>query len=146
MRLNLQTDYALRTLMHLAVNSDRLCTISEISERFGISNNHLMKVANALGRAAIVETVRGRSGGLRLAKPARDIRIGDVVRITEADFAIVECFEGGKAECLIMPSCRLRGALKAACDAFLSVLDEYTLQELVARNAGLKALLREDAA
>lgn len=146
MRLNLQTDFALRMLMHLAVNDDRLCTIAEISERYGISNNHLMKVANSLGRAGVVEPVRGRGGGLRLATPADEIIVGRIVRLIEADFALVECFEGGKDECLITPSCRLKGVLKSACDAFLSVLDRCTIHDLVTRNSGLKTLLQETAA
>lgn len=146
MRLNLQTDYALRMLMHLAANSGRLCTIAEISERYGISNNHLMKVASALTRAGVVEPVRGRGGGLRLAGPADRIAVGEIVRLLEADFAIVECFEGGKGECLITPTCRLKGILKAARDAFLAVVDEYTINDLVTRNPNLRLLLREGAA
>lgn len=146
MRLNLQTDYALRLLMHLAVNEDRLCTIADIADRYGISKNHLMKVAHLLGREGFIETVRGRSGGLRLARAASEIVVGDVVRRMEADFAIVECFEGGAGECMITPACRLKGVLNEAVKAFLGALDGYSLGDLVRRNASLRALLEEEAA
>ncbi len=146
MRLNLQTDYALRLLMHLAVNEDRLCTIAETAERYDISKNHLMKVAHLLGREGFIETVRGRTGGLRLARPPAAINVGDVVRRMEADFAIVECFPGGAGECLITPSCRLKSVLNEALNAFLAVLDGYTLGDLVRRNGRLRQLLEEEAA
>lgn len=146
MRLNLQTDYALRLLMHLAVNEDRLCTIAEVAERYDISKNHLMKVAHLLGREGFIETVRGRSGGLRLARPASEINVGDVVRRMEADFAIVECFEGGAGECMITPACRLKGVLNEAVKAFLGALDRYSLADLVRRNVRLRVLLEEEAA
>ncbi len=146
MRLNVQSDYALRLLMHLAVNRDTLVTIAEVAERFQISRNHLMKVAYILGREGFVEAVRGRSGGLRLGRPPEDIRIGDVVRRMEGDFALVECFQGGKGECLITPACRLKGALHKAMAAFLAALDQYTLHNLVTRNPDLKILLGSEAA
>ncbi|MFC2953338.1 RrF2 family transcriptional regulator [Marinicaulis aureus] len=146
MRLNLQTDYALRLLMHLAVNEDRLCTIAEVAARYDISKNHLMKVAHLLGKEGYIETVRGRTGGLRLAHAPVTINVGDVVRRTEADFAIVECFEGGAGECLITPSCRLKSVLNEAVKMFLAALDHYTLDDLVRRNARLRLLLEEEAA
>ncbi|WP_425408581.1 RrF2 family transcriptional regulator [Hyphococcus sp.] len=146
MRLNLQTDYALRMLMHLAVNTDRLCTIADIAARYAISKNHLMKVAHALGKEGYIETIRGRTGGLSLALPADEINIGEVVRKMEADFALVECFQGGAGECVITPACRLKNVLSEAVCAFFSVLDNYTLDDLVRRNAKLRLLLTEDAA
>ena len=146
MRLNVQTDYALRLLMHLAVNQGRLCTITEVAERYAISKNHLMKVAHLLGKEGFIETLRGRSGGLRLARKAADINLGDVVRYAEADFAIVECFEGGAGECLITPSCRLKSVLHEAVKAFLGALDGYSLDDLVRRNVHLRDLLDEEAA
>ncbi|MCK5746946.1 MAG: Rrf2 family transcriptional regulator [Oricola sp.] len=146
MRLNLQTDYALRLLMHLAVNEDRLCTIADVAERYGISKNLLMKVAHLLGREGFIETVRGRTGGLRLGLPADHINVGDVVRRMEADFAIVDCFEGGAGQCMITPSCRLKGVLNEALKAFLAVLVGYTLVDLARRNPRLNALLKEEAA
>lgn len=145
MRLNVQTDYALRLLMHLAVNDTELSTIADIAERYRISKNHLMKVAHVLGKNDIIETIRGRAGGLRLAVSADEIVIGDIVRLMEADLALVECFQSGD-ECLITPACRLKGVLGEALDAFLAVLDQYTLEQLVQRNRKLTNLLSTEAA
>lgn len=141
MRLNTQTDYALRLLMHLAVNSARLVTIQEVADRFSISKNHLMKLASALTHEGFVISVRGRSGGLKLAKPPERITIGAVVRCTENDFALVECFQAGRGECLITPACRLKGVLNGAVTAFLTELDRCTLSDLVQGNAPLEQML-----
>ena len=146
MRLNLQTDYALRLLMHLAVNEGHVGTIAEVAARYGISKNHLMKVANVLGKEGVIETLRGRTGGLRLARSAKDIVVGDIVRRMEADFALVECFRGGKGGCVIAPACRLKGMLAEALDAFLMVLDRYTLHQLAGGNDELALLLAKRAA
>ncbi len=146
MRLNLQTDYALRLLMQLAVNTDQLVTIADVAARYDISRNHLMKVAHILGKEGVIETVRGRSGGLALARRAETINIGDVIRRMEADFSVVECFQGDGGGCLITPACRLKGVLNEAIEAFLSVVDQYTLADLVRRNSKLRALLGADAA
>ena len=141
MRLTVYTDYALRMLMYLALRKDQLATIAEIAESYDISRNHLMKVAHQLGVAGFVETVRGRGGGLRLAKPVGSIGLGDVVRYTEPDMAIVSCFEATDAPCAIQPCCVLKRALKQARDAFLDVLDGYTLDDLVEPRARLSGLL-----
>ena len=141
MRLTVYTDYALRMLMYLALRKDQLATIAEIAESYDISRNHLMKVAHQLGVAGFVETVRGRGGGLRLAKPVGSIGLGDVVRYTEPDMAIVSCFEAIDAPCAIQPCCVLKRALKQARDAFLDVLDGYTLDDLVEPRARLSGLL-----
>lgn len=141
MRLTLHTDYALRLLMHLAVTPDRLATISEVAEAFAISRNHLVKVAHGLGQAGFIETLRGRGGGLRLARAPQDIVVGDVVRVMEEDFRIVECFDPAANTCRISPACRLKGLLGNALDAWLAVLDEATLADLVARPAPLRRLL-----
>jgi len=141
MRLTVYTDYALRMLIYLALKDDGLATIEEIAQRYGISKNHLMKVAHQLGLAGYVDTVRGRHGGLRLAKPAKAIGLGEVVRHTEPDMAIVMCFEPVNADCAILPSCVLRKALASARVAFIDVLDEYTLSDLVRPRAPLQALL-----
>lgn len=146
MRLNVQSDYALRLLMHLAVNEDTLCTIADTATRYDISKNHLMKVAHILGREGIIETIRGRSGGLRLKQKSDDIGIGAIVRLMEADLALVECFQGGKNQCLITPACKLKVILNDAMNAFLDVLDQYTIKDLVSRNPELKLLLGEKAA
>ena len=141
MRLTVYTDYALRLLMYLAVKDDGLSTIAEVSESYGISKNHLMKVAHQLGVAGYVGTVRGRGGGLRLAKPIGAINLGDVVRHTEPDMALVPCFAADSASCAIFSGCALRGALSGARDAFLSALDGYTLADLVRSRAPLRRLL-----
>jgi Rrf2 family nitric oxide-sensitive transcriptional repressor len=141
MRLTAYTDYALRMLIYLALKDDGLATIEEIAQSYGISKNHLMKVAHQLGLAGYVDTVRGRHGGLRLAKPAKAIELGEVVRRTEPDMAIVMCFEPVNADCAILPSCVLRKALARARSAFIDVLDEYTLSDLVGPRAPLQALL-----
>lgn len=146
MRLNLQTDYALRLLMHLAVNDGALVTITEVAERYGISKNHLMKVAHLLSKEGIIHTVRGRSGGLRLGLPSGDINLGKVVRLMEADLALVECFQEGEDRCAIAPACRLKNVFNQVLDAFLAVLDQYTLEHLVSRNKALRSLLLEGAA
>lgn len=144
MRLDKQTDYSLRVLMFLATNRHRLSTIAEIAGRFDISQAHLTKVAYLLGKAGFVETVRGRSGGMRLAGNGLEIRVGDVVRSMESDLSPVECLRGGR--CLIGTCCRLKGALSEALAAYLAVLDGYTIGDLVERNGALALLFAEAAA
>ncbi len=144
MRLTVYTDYALRMLMYVALN-DGLATIDEIAQSYGISKNHLMKVAHQLGVAGYLTTVRGRRGGLRLAKPAKAIGLGEVVRHTEPDMAIVMCFEPINADCAILPSCVLRKALDRARGAFLEVLDDYTLSDLIRPRGQLQSLLAIEA-
>ncbi len=141
MRLTVYSDYALRVLMYLAIKDDRLATIAEIADSYAISKSHLMKVVHQLGVAGYVETVRGRQGGLRLAKPAEEIGLGEVVRHTEPDMALVMCFEPVDAPCVVRPCCVLRRALTEACDAFFDVLDAYTLRDLVKPRSPLRALL-----
>jgi len=140
MRLSSYSDYALRILIYLAVQPDRLPTIAEIADHYGISKNHLMKVTHQLGIGGYVETVRGRGGGLRLGKSAEQIRVGDVVRFTEQDLAIVECMGAGN-ECRLTPSCKLKGMLGEALQAFLSVLDKYTLADIIGQQQRDLALL-----
>jgi len=141
MRLTVYTDFSLRVLMFVALKGDGLATIAEIAKAYGISKNHLMKVAHQLGLAGYVETVRGRGGGLRLARPPQEIVIGEVVRRTEPDMALVPCFSPDDASCAIYPSCALRGVLSQARDAFLSALDQHTLADLVRPRAPLQKLL-----
>lgn len=133
MRLTRYTDYALRTLIYLGLNESRVSSIAEIARAYGISESHLTKVVHQLGRIGLVQTTRGRGGGLRLARPAAEIVVGAVVRQTEEDLALVECFANGA--CAITPSCRLRKALGEALAAFLEVLDRYTLADLLAEGA-----------
>jgi Rrf2 family nitric oxide-sensitive transcriptional repressor len=142
MRLTVYTDYSLRLLIYAALKPDGLINISEVADAYGISRNHLTKVVHQLGIAGYLETVRGKGGGLRLARPPEAIRIGDVVRRTEPDMALTPCFKPIEAPCAIFPACLLRGALDEARDAFLRVLDGYTLAELAAPGARLRTLLR----
>lgn len=130
MRLTVHSDYSLRVLMYLAVFPDRLATIEQIATAYGISQNHVMKVVQTLARNGFIETLRGRSGGIRLALPAQDITVGGVLRATEEDFHLVECFRS-KSACCITPVCRLKGALSNALEAYLHVLDDWTLAQLV---------------
>ena len=130
MHITQHTDYALRVLIYLAANTERLATIQEIAERFEISRSHLMKVVNQLIRNGFVEGLRGKGGGLRLARPATEIRVGAVVRQMETDLVLVECF-GEQSRCLLTTSCRLKGVLNKALEAFLAALDQVTLAEVL---------------
>lgn len=130
MRLTYFSDYAFRVLIYLALNPDRRCTIKEISDAYGISKAHLMKVVNTLARGELVVAQRGPSGGLQLALPADQIRLGDVVRKTEEDLALVECFRPGNT-CILTPSCELAGAIGRALHAFLAELDRQTIADMV---------------
>ena len=134
MRLTTLTDYALRVLMHVAQHPDRLCTIAEIAERHDISEAHLMKVTHRLAQGGWLETLRGRGGGMRLARPPDSIRLGDVVRGMESDFHIVECFSGA-TRCTLDGRCRLANALGGALAAFNQHLDGYTLEDILPARA-----------
>ena len=130
MRLTTLTDYALRLLMHVAQRPERLCTITEIAERYGISEPHLMKVTHRLALAGWLETVRGRGGGMRLAKPAHQISLGAVVRDMESDFEIVECF-GSSRKCALDGDCKLAAVISDALQSFLTHLDGLSLQDVL---------------
>jgi len=131
-KLTRYTDYALRVLMHLAARPDRLASISEIARGYGISQNHLMKVVHDLRKAGYLTAVRGRSGGIRLARPPSEINVGAVVRHTEEGFDLVDC-----GSCIIARACGLTGVLTEAVRAFLDVLDRHTLADLVDSRAGM---------
>lgn len=130
MRLTTMTDYAMRLLMFLAQEPDRLCTIAEIAAAYGISEAHLMKITHQLGLAGFIETVRGKGGGMRLATPPEKINLGQVVRRMEPDFALVECFAADN-DCALTRGCRLAGIIADARDAFLTQMDHHTLADLV---------------
>jgi Rrf2 family transcriptional regulator, nitric oxide-sensitive transcriptional repressor len=136
MRLTRYTDYSLRVLIYLGLQTERLSSIREIADLYGISESHLMKVVQALGQSGYVATLRGRGGGLRLAKSPHEINLGDVVRNTEYDVALVECFAEDGA-CRIAGPCRLRHVLKDALNAFFAVLDRYTLDDLLQPNRNI---------
>lgn len=140
MRLTMHTDYALRLLIQLGVNTDRLVTVSETARTYGVSKNHMMKVAHRLCLEGFVKTVRGNGGGLRLAKHPSDINVGDVVRKIESDFSIVGCFEPRAEFCRISSACMLRSALQRAMAAFHQILDEYSLQDLIVTKPLLEEL------
>lgn len=135
MRLSTFSDYSLRVLMALGSEPERRINIAEIAASHDISANHLMKVALELGRAGYIHTVRGKGGGLCLARPAGEIVIGEVLRVTESDFALAECFGAG-ALCRIQPACRLKGVLNEALSAMFLVLDSYTLADLLGGSGG----------
>ncbi len=134
MRLTVLTDYALRVLMYAGLHTDRLCTIGEIAQAHGISHAHLVKVTHLLGRLGYLETVRGKGGGMRLARPAENIVLGTVIRALEPDFDLVHCFSQPEA-CRLSVQCRLSGVLREALAAFLEVFDRYSLADLLAGNA-----------
>ncbi|MBM7607311.1 Rrf2 family nitric oxide-sensitive transcriptional repressor [Lysinibacillus composti] len=142
MRLTLYTDYSLRVLLYLGVKGkDRLSTIQEIADAYNISKNHLMKVTYELGQLGYIETVRGRGGGIRLAVDPNEINIGKVVRHTEEDFQIVECFSNENNMCKISPACQLKNVLFEALNAYLNVLDQYTIGDFLLSKDELFKLL-----
>jgi Rrf2 family transcriptional regulator, nitric oxide-sensitive transcriptional repressor len=140
MRLTLYTDFALRTLIQVGLNDGKLTTINDIARSFGISKQHLMKVVNRLSQMGYVEAVRGRNGGIRLIREPRRINIGQVVRDTEDRLDVVGCLER-KGYCPIERVCVLRGALRDATQAFLAILDTYTLADLIKPHKALSSLL-----
>ncbi|SJM56332.1 Nitrite-sensitive transcriptional repressor NsrR [Brevundimonas diminuta 3F5N] len=135
MRLTRYTDYAMRVLLYLGARQDRLCSIAEIAQAYGISQNHLMKVVSDLVNAGYLVSVRGRFGGVRLARPPDQINVGAVVRHTEDGFDLVDC-----GSCIIAPACGLTGALHQALAAFMKVLDGYTLEGLLSRRVDMASL------
>lgn len=137
MQLNQQTDFALRALILLAEeeknNPPRLLTIREIAEFHRISRNHMMKVINVLVEQNFIEAKRGKNGGLKLSRPSKDIRLGDVVRALENNWNIVECFSPQRQNCQLLPSCRLKQVFHRALNAFLQELDQCTLADIPLR-------------
>lgn len=131
MRLSEYTDYSLRVLMYCAAHPGRLVTIGELAEHHQVSKNHLMKVVNDLSRQGVIETTRGRGGGLRLLQSAEQIRVGDIVRVSETDFRLVECFDPATNACTLTPSCRLKQVFSNALQAYFGELDGVTLADLV---------------
>lgn len=142
MRLTRHTDYALRALTYLAIHTEPApARITDIARRMGMSEDHLAKVIARLAPLGYVETIRGRIGGVRLARPASEIIIGDVVRATEDNLTLVECFDPESNRCPIAPACALAPALDEALTAFFAVLDRYSLADLTARPRALDELL-----
>jgi Rrf2 family transcriptional regulator, nitric oxide-sensitive transcriptional repressor len=143
MRLTLHTDYSLRVLIHVGVADGKLVTISDIAKTFDISKQHLMKVVNNLSQKGYLDTVRGRGGGIRLSRPPRDIKVGEVVRETEETLGVIGCLEQ-RGYCPIQRVCELRGVFDEATQAFLAVLDKYTLADLIKPRRALSSLLLLD--
>jgi len=143
MKLTSFTDYTLRVLMYLALNPGRLSTIQGIAKAYDISEGHLMKVVHHLAKSGVIESVRGKGGGIRLAHPAEQIRLGSVVRTAEDSGPIVECFDP-LGDCCIAPNCKLAGVLSKAFATFYEVLDAYTLADMVAQPKPLFQMLRID--
>ncbi len=136
MQLTAHTDYALRVLIYLNVNNEKLVTITELAEFFGISRNHLVKVVHKLGVKGFIKTVRGKGGGIRLSRPGQEISIGNVVREVEGRFQMAECFNPKKQGlCPLENGCGLTGLLGQAIEQFLQTLDKAVLSDFTAPQA-----------
>ena len=144
MRLTRQTNYAVRILMYCAATRG-LSNVADIAEFYGISEAVLFKILQALNGAGFLETVRGRSGGIRLSRPADEIGLGEVIRAVEENFAMAECFDGGPSSCPLVTSCGFNEALGRALGAFFSVLDEYTIADLTNNRRNIHVLLQLEA-
>lgn len=141
MQLTNFTDYSLRVLLYLGLHPERLVTITEIARAFDISRNHLMKVVNHLAGTGLVKSVRGKSGGIALAEHPASIRIGDVVRLTESHFNLVECFGANAHQCCIFPVCSLKNLLQEGLEQFFAVLNQRTLADLLTHREDYIAVL-----
>jgi len=139
-RFTRYTDYSLRVLIHLALHDDRLCSIGEISRTYELSHNHLMKVVNALARDGFVETVRGRSGGMRLAHPPDQIKVGAVIRRTEEGFELADC-----SGCALSPACGLTGVLAKGMQAMMAVFDSHTVADLLTDRDVMRRLVNRQS-
>lgn len=136
MRLTRYTDFAMRVLLYLGRHPEQMCSIAEIAKAYGVSQNHLMKIVSDLAGAGYVESVRGRNGGIRLARAPAEINVGAIIRHTEDDFDLVGC-----GACIIAPACGLTGVLDEALTAFMAVLDRYSLADVLARKGDFSHLL-----
>jgi Rrf2 family iron-responsive transcriptional regulator len=145
MRLTRQTNYAVRIMMYCAANDGRLSRIPEIAEAYSVSELFLFKILQPLVEHRLVETVRGRNGGVKLGRAAKDITLFDVIRVTEENFAMAECFENDATECPLVDSCALNAALREALNAFFEVLGRYSIDDLVRARPNVRELLGIDA-
>lgn len=146
MKLTDFTDYSLRTLIYLASAPQRRATIAEVAQAFGVSENHLVKVVHFLGKHGWVETLRGKGGGMLLAREPRDVQLGKVVRDTEGAARLAECFAADGGACAIDGACRLKGVLQEAADAFYDTLDRYSLADITRNREKLGRILMIRAA
>lgn len=141
MQVSAYSDYSLRVLMHVALRSPHRVTVDEVAEAFGISRHHLVKIVHDLGRNRYLKTFRGIGGGFTLARPADEIRVGDIVRLGEESETVIECTRRREGPCRIRSVCRLKGVLDEAAAAFFAVLDRYSLADLVAKPSLLRHTL-----
>jgi Rrf2 family nitric oxide-sensitive transcriptional repressor len=141
MRLTTFTDYSLRMLIYLAFAPEKKATIAEVARVYGVSEHHMVKVVHLLGKAGFLKTTRGKGGGVELARPASEINVGRVVRLTEGEDMPAECFDQATNTCRIAGSCRLQWVLRKAVASFHRVLEQYSLEQLVAHQAKLQAVL-----
>ena len=144
MRLTKQTNYAIRIMMYCAANSENLSQVPEIAKAYGLSELFLFKILRPLTKNGFVETVRGRNGGIRLTRDASLIKLSEVVRITEDNFNMAECFSEEGADCPLIDSCELNSALREALAAFFNVLDKYTIEDLAVNRFEINKLLGID--
>lgn len=142
MRMTLHTDYALRMLMMLGIRDGEPVTVQQVAEAYGLSRNHLLKVALKLRNLNVITATRGRTGGIALARRPEDINIGAIIRATEDDFAMVECMKTDGGTCLLTPACRLKGVVREALQAYLAVFDKYSLADLIQNKDALGLLLQ----
>ena len=141
MRLTQHSNYAMRLLMYCALKPGQPVRLAEIAEAYDISCHHLNKIAQRLAHVGAIHAIRGRNGGIRLAKDPKDINVGDILRQTEENLVIVECFSEKTNTCPIISECKFRTLLQDALAAFLKVLDAHTLEDLIAHPDCLKSLL-----
>ena len=141
MRLTRQTNYAVRILMYCAANKGKMSQVSDIAEAYGLSKVFLFKILQPLTKAGLVLSVRGRNGGIKLGKAPQDIRLSDVVRVTEDNFEMAECFSEEGGDCPLVDACELNSALRKALNAFFEVLDGYTIQDLAVNRFKIHELL-----
>lgn len=144
MRLTRQTNYAVRILMYCAANDGKLSRVPDIAEAYGLSEAYLFKILKPMMDAKIIESVRGRNGGIRLAKDASDITLFDVVRVTEENFALAECFDDENSDCPLIDSCGFNSALREALNAFFEVLGKYTIEDMISTRPNINFLLGLD--
>jgi Rrf2 family nitric oxide-sensitive transcriptional repressor len=142
MRLTTYTDYTMRVLVYLSLHRQELVTISDVARSYNISQNHLMKVVHQLALNGYIETIRGKGGGMRLAREPEDINLGELTRITEGNHGLLECTDG-PSSCCIQPACALVGILREAHAALYAVLEEYTLADLIKPQQTLTHILRD---
>jgi Rrf2 family nitric oxide-sensitive transcriptional repressor len=145
MQLTRFTDYSLRVLMYLSYRQDELTTIAELAKRYRVSSNHLMKVVHHLAQLHYIETVRGKGGGMRLARRPEEVNLAAVIEDCEQTTAVIECLAPDyDGDCPLMPHCQLRSVLQDAQKAFLAYLEKFTLQDLVA-NPGVRSVLHHES-